>query len=168
MDTAFWLGIGMGALVGIPISIVANLWTDPVRGFLDRRRTIQLSRQKDKELGNYYFARAILDGDEAAKAHLNFRQTFAVHSAVFSALYLLVGLMAGLGMYAGGYVEVLKLTFVKVLIMVWAIGGNYLAIHSIISFLNTWRVVLRLRNFSRYEASIIEKWGEPENPSYLR
>jgi hypothetical protein len=168
LDTAFWLGIGLGALIGIPSSIIANLWTDPVRGFLDRHRTIQLSRQKDKELRSYYFARAILEGDEAAKAYFSVRQTFAVQSAVFSALYLLVAIMTGLGIYVGGYTEVLKFTFAKVLILIWAIGVNYLAIHSMVSFLNLWRVVLRLSNFKRYEASIVEKWGEPGNPSYLQ
>jgi hypothetical protein len=46
MDTLFWVGILVGALVGIPTAIISNLWTDPVRGFLHRRRTIRLNRRK--------------------------------------------------------------------------------------------------------------------------
>lgn len=72
MDIVFWFGIAVGAMVGIPVSIVANLWTDPVRGFLSRRRTIRLSRNKHKELSSYYFVRRVIGGDEAAKAVLAF------------------------------------------------------------------------------------------------
>jgi len=41
MDGAFFFGIICGALVGVPFSIIANLWTEPVRELLDNNRRIR-------------------------------------------------------------------------------------------------------------------------------
>jgi hypothetical protein len=162
MDAIFWIGLGLGALVSIPAAVIANLWTDPVRGFMDRRRTVKLGRKKEKELRKYWLVRAIMEGDEAEKANFIFRQNFAIHSAIFSVGYIIAALCAGVAIYGGGFTSVLKNRWFILLSVVWGFGANYLLLFSFGTMLQAWRITMRLRDFARYERSIVEKWGNPE------
>jgi hypothetical protein len=161
MDTIFWVGILVGALVGIPTAIVSNLWTDPVRGFLHRRRTIRLNRKKEKELRRYYLVKAILEGDEAAKARLSFLQ----HMSVYLVLVITFNLIAFFGIaliayYAGELHQYWSILPIKLFVFVDLIGGYAAIVVSFICFATAYRIIVRLQNFKAYEQSILAKWSD--------
>jgi hypothetical protein len=49
----FWASVLLSGVVGFPIAIVANLYSDQVREYLDRRKTIKLNKKRALELQTY-------------------------------------------------------------------------------------------------------------------
>ncbi|UEM17025.1 MULTISPECIES: hypothetical protein [Bradyrhizobium] len=158
---SFWLGILCAAVVGIPFSIAANLWTDPVRGYLGNRQVAKLNQTRDRELRRYWYVRHIMAGSGQVLADLQFRQSYAIHGAVFAGLYYMMMLSIGFFAYVGQKTEVLHSRTAAVVFIICTIGAAALAATSMLQMFNVLRIMRRVRNFTAYEQSIIEKWGEP-------
>jgi hypothetical protein len=160
MNTIFWVGICLGALIGIPAAIVANLWTDPVRGFLSRRRTIRLNRKKEKELRRYSLVKSILEGDEAAKARLSLLQHMALYLVLIIIFNLLAfGGLALISFNAGELHQYWSILPIKLFVVADLLGSYAAVVLSFVLFFSSWLIMQRLQNFKQYEQSILEKWG---------
>ena len=83
MDAVFWTGLLLGALIGLPISITANLWTEPVRELLHIRRRIRYSEKKSRELRRYFYVKALRDGDPTAKILLDMQLNDVTRALLF-------------------------------------------------------------------------------------
>jgi hypothetical protein len=158
MDTIFWVGLGLGALVSIPISIAANLWTDAVRNFLDKRKRIRLSNKKSKEVRTYFFVRALREGDPTAKVLLDIDATFSNRSAIFAGMCL-GALMCFLlvALHPIGKEHPFIILGTSLSFMVFLIG-----FHSWSMTLH-WKLAQirrRLMWFHDYETNIRVKWGD--------
>lgn len=53
MDSIFWMGIALGAILGLIASVLGNLLTDPLREQINRTRKIWLARKQEQEAKTY-------------------------------------------------------------------------------------------------------------------
>jgi hypothetical protein len=158
MDPSFWLGIICGALVGMPFSIAANLWTDPIRAFIDRRRTIRYSSQKSSELEQYRFAEALREGDPTATLIFGIDRAFSIRLVVQSSTLLLgMGVFVVLRFAAASYIA--PLTF-KIALCILAAPTVWFLLQSYTSAFRLQQIKSRLAGFDEYERIIHERWGE--------
>jgi hypothetical protein len=77
MDTVFWTGIVLGALLGLIGSVLGNLWTDDIREFLDKRKRLRLSNKKSRELQTFCYVKALREGNPTAKILFDLDQTLS-------------------------------------------------------------------------------------------
>lgn len=159
MDAIFWIGLGLGALLSMPISILANLWTDRVRNYLDRRRHIRLSNKKSKEVRTYFFVRALREGNPTAKVLLDIEATFFNRSAIFTELCF-SGLFSMVVLLAANqkFIEHPKLAFASIIF--FAVFGLGFHFYGMSMHLQLMRIRRRLKWFDEYETGIRVKWGD--------
>jgi hypothetical protein len=62
MDTVFWIGIAIGAVLSLLASVVANLAHAKITGFLDNRKLIFLEKRKKKALELLSIIKELHDG----------------------------------------------------------------------------------------------------------
>jgi hypothetical protein len=159
MDTIFWVGLLMGGLLSIPLSIAANLWTDVVRGYLDKRRHIRLSNKKSKEVRTYFFVRALREGNPTAKVILDIESTLSNRAAIFTAicfggLFSIIILVAANSKFA----EYPKSSFASAAIFAVAALAFHLA--GMMLHFKLLQIRRRLKWFNDYETGIRVKWGD--------
>jgi hypothetical protein len=158
MDTVFWIGLGLGALISVPLSITANLWTDKARYLLDKRRRIRLSNKKSKEVRTYFFVRALREGDPTAKILFDIDAASSIRTLIFSAMDLTV--LACLALVvsdarAKPYMSLLLGSAALLTVM-----GLGFCFWSIMLEARLLTIRQRLRWFHDYETSIRVKWGD--------
>lgn len=73
MDTSFWVGIFLGAVISIITSFFANLYTDNLREYLSRRLQVKLSGKKANELKTYAFVKRLTLGEPVAMLEMQAR-----------------------------------------------------------------------------------------------
>jgi hypothetical protein len=158
MDTIFWVGLGLGALVSIPLSIDANLWTDAVRDFLDKSKRIRLSNKKSKEVRTYFFVRALREGDATAKVLFDIDATFSNRSAIFTGMCLgglLCFMLVALDPKAAEHPVIILGTFLSFAIFAAGFHLWSMTLHWKLA-----QVRRRLMWFHQYETNIRVKWGD--------
>lgn len=157
MDWIFWMGLGLGALIGLPISIMANLWTDRVRDYLDQRRTIRLSKQMSKELSTYVYVRSLREGDPTSKAIFDIDTSQPGHMFTLHTSCLV---MAGFFVFLA---DQSKLEAYRAPLAGMALLLIFLSLVSLASGFLLYReyqqIRRKLRRFEEYENSIREEWG---------
>jgi hypothetical protein len=162
MDWQFWVGLALG----IPLSIAANIWTDRVRDFLDKRRTIRLSNKKSKEVQTYLYVRSLREGDATAKVMFDI-------GAINSLRELLFGLF---GLVTIVFIVMAasdpKLSPYKTYIGYFSFFLIFLVTGFMtLSLIQYWRLLQirrRLRWFREYENGIREKWGDDAIEEFLQ
>jgi len=63
MDATFWLNLLLPLVLSIPLSIMANIYSDPVREFIAKRRHIRLNKRCAREIRMHQWVLAIKRGD---------------------------------------------------------------------------------------------------------
>jgi len=86
MDAVFWMGLILGALISLPISIIANIWADPVRELLHKRRRIRYSKTRSRELRRYFYVKALREGDPTSRILFDIESTQASRLDMFTIL----------------------------------------------------------------------------------
>ena len=160
MDTVFWSGLLIGGLFSIPLSITANIWTDAVRDFLDKRRHVRLSNKKWREVRTYFEVRALREGDPTAKTIFDYEQVDNIRAVIGMLLCLSMALPLI-------YIYVVREPQVKehlaAYLSIWGFIGIIFCYFSLYAAFLHWRALrirIRLRRFHSYEDSIREKWGD--------
>jgi hypothetical protein len=158
MDIVFWVGLFVGALLGLIGSILGNLWTDAVRSYLDNRRQIRLSKKKSRELRRYYFTKNLRDGEPATTIFYGLLQIYFVAAISFLAVmvgFFIILFIVGKDPVAQQHIIIARtfaiLAGLSSLILLAVIQHLYFRIYQIWS---------RLRRFEAYEVQIYDKWGE--------
>lgn len=158
MDTVFWTGLGLGALISVPLSITANLWTDKVRDYLDKRRKIRLSNRKSKEVRTYFFVRALVEGNPVAKVMFDMNVAESARMLLFATIaFVGIVFLALLSSDPRTVPYKPHMLWLGYIVSAWAII-TYL-ISSYLHLFNS-QVERRTRRFKQYEDSIREKWGD--------
>jgi hypothetical protein len=158
MDTIFWVGLALGVLISIPLSIAANLWTDAVRDFLDKRKRIRLSNKKSNEVRTYFFVRALREGNPTAKVLFDIDATFSNRSAIFTCMCLgglMCFLLVALHPKAREHPVIILCTFLA--FAVFAMGFH---VWSMTLHWKLAQIRRRLKWFHEYEANIRVKWAD--------
>src|SRR5450631_3842969 len=161
-----WTSILIGALLTIPLSIFANLFTEPVRDYLDKRRTIRLSRKRSKEVQTYLFVRALMEGEPRAKVLLDINAGMASRAATFSvlgfgAVSLVIFLHSSQPKIQAHPIPVAIMLLVGFILFAVM---YFISMHLHTAQLNVGR---KLRRFHDYENSIREKWGDDAIEEFL-
>ncbi|UFW91074.1 hypothetical protein BjapCC829_22050 [Bradyrhizobium barranii] len=158
MDSSFWLGIIAGALVGIPFSIAANLWTDPIRELIERRRHIRYSNRKSRELSRYHFVKDLHQGAPRARTLLEFEIFEATRAVMFFCVALLFTVCSFIWLQSPraaeyyGAARYVNFFFLSVSML------SYAVVVSTSQRLRQLRT--RLIRFEEYEQAIYEKWSD--------
>jgi hypothetical protein len=159
MDMVFWLGLGLGALISVPLSITANLWTDKVRDLLDKRRKIRLSNTKSKEVKMYFFVRTLREGDPTSRILFDEETNQSLRWLVFGMFCFLAMtflVMASLQPQVRQQSGAALIVFIYVLLVLCAVAVCW----SLLMHTRTSMVRWRLRQFKTYETDIRVKWGD--------
>lgn len=157
MDSAFWAGILIAAVISIPLSIFANIYTDTVRSFFVRWRGFRLNKQQSRELARFRYVEQLCSGDPVALAALQLDDGLATRNFVFG------GVMAMELFFMAVLVERLKASVPSWVVFTFA---SVTASGAIILILTGWVQGMRVRltrrrmaNIKAYADAIQRKWG---------
>ncbi|WP_354208345.1 MULTISPECIES: hypothetical protein [unclassified Bradyrhizobium] len=151
----------MAALIGMPFSIMANLWTEPVRGYLAKQRTIRLNSQKDKELADHALVRALSEGHPLAVLTVQGERNWAVRVLVQGVFCMVIS--AAFVSFAVSFVnapaERALLLFTGISAILCGAVGLSAAISSHGAATHADNLVLKATKLKEYEDEIYAKWG---------
>ena len=164
MDTTFWMGIAIGAIISLFVSIMANLYTPRLRTFLDKRSELRLSNKKADELQDYALAKGVLNGLPLMIQKIETRRNLALRMMIYALAFLvmatgfLVLVTALISLRAPEDSVPSTLVFVFVNIVLFA---SMAAIASSVRMNRNVRdIIQKASNLEKYENDIRKKWGE--------
>jgi hypothetical protein len=161
MDWQFWIGLALG----IPLSIFANLYTDRVRDYLDKRRTIRLSRKKSKEVRTYLYVRSLMEGHPGSKVLLDMDNSLVDRLTTMWAFIYLLAAIAILFAFQPKFEVIQKPILIGAMAVL--LLSTVLSIPLLIIHLDLTQTRRKVRRFSDYENSIREKWGDDAIEEFL-
>lgn len=166
MDWVFWIGLGLGAAISFPISIIANLQTENVREWFGKRRAIKLSEKKYKEVRTYLYIRALVEGNPVAKVLLDLDTSFVNRIVTISLLPMLCVvpvLVVALQPEMTKYRHFFGFACIALCLISSLSGFVVMSFHFLLS-----QIRRKVLNFVEYENSIREKWGDDAIEEFLR
>jgi hypothetical protein len=159
MDWSFWAGIVLGGLVGLPVTIIGNLYSDQVRDYLERRKMLRLNNMRSKELRIHGRLLNLINGDPREVLALAETRTFIVVALVtmfgsYATVFLFL-LLTNIPAIATDTPRFVSIALVGIFIL-FGILGSLMGLVLLNDFRNTMR---KIRRFGEYEDQIREKWG---------
>jgi hypothetical protein len=158
MSIEFWAGVLLSGLIGLPIAIIANLYSEQVREYLDRRKTLRLNKKRSLEIRAHQRILRLVEGEPTQRllhAEHRFMMVMSIlilylcYGALFSLVYVreAILLIVARPLFLSATSIVMFFTFVLTVVMLLLFGD----------YRNTMR---KVRLFSEYEAQMRKKWGE--------
>ncbi len=80
MDSTFWIGLIIGAVLSLAASIIANLYTDRIQQYLSTRRRIRLNGKKASELKTHDFVKKLRMGDPVTLLEFNRARDLSIYA----------------------------------------------------------------------------------------
>lgn len=158
MSIEFWAGVLLSGIVGFPVAIIANLYSDQVRDYLGRRRAIKLNKKRALELQMYQRVLRLVKGDPLQTLLLA-DQRYSILSS-YCVSYASIGIFAAILYFRQAILSVVS-PFVPLTAMVIVSLGGAIIGFAALSFVLDYQTTMRkVRRFSEYEAQIREKWGD--------
>jgi|GraSoi2013_100cm_1033763.scaffolds.fasta_scaffold05877_6 hypothetical protein len=158
MSIEFWSGVLLSGLLGLPIAIIANLYSEQVREYLDRRKTLRLNKKRSLEIIVHQRILRLVEGEPTQTLLLAEERLMMVMAILI--LYLCYAILFGLLYFKGAILLVVsRLLFVSAasIIMVFTLFTSAAILIILGHYRNTMR---KVRLFSEYEAQMRKKWGE--------
>jgi hypothetical protein len=154
MDTTFWLGLSIGAMLSLLASVMANLYTERMRQYFTLRRRIRLDSQKARELKIYDFVKKIRAGEITSMLEFNRSRDLSLYILMLCTVCLVLFVVfADNNINKTGTLNaVLPITLLAMALVCLC---GFLAISESIS-----RRIKKARDFEQYEANIRTKWGD--------
>jgi multisubunit Na+/H+ antiporter MnhG subunit len=157
MDSNFWVGIAVGAVLSIIASVIANLYTPWVSGRIARAAANRVLRTKRKAFAEYREI-SMIKTKNIDRYYFDEWMGIVVRIILASSSAVLAAVVYK------WYAETdTKLTSVWIIFLMLACIWYYGAIKKYINF---WRVMDILDRYDRYEEKLREKWGEL--PTYVQ
>jgi hypothetical protein len=158
MDTAFWAGIILGGLVSFPVAIVANLYSEQVREYLDRRRVVRLNRKRSSEIAVHERLLRLINGDPTQTLLHAEHQLMMIMSLLV--LCMCYGFLFGLAYFRKPILIMVPKTAVEVAAIALLLFSGTVSLLVLLIFSDYRNTMRKIRRFSDYEAQIRAKWGE--------
>lgn len=159
MDSIFWTGLLIGALLSVPLSITSNLWTDPVRDYLLKRRTLRLNKQKSKELEDHELAKGLRDGNALAMLTVQGYRDHATRMTLYSVLMIgLVSSFVTVGVtVAPDDPRTFNVAFSAAVIVL--LSSGFALLSSAVTYSHVGQLVEKAHSLEEYVREIRAKWG---------
>ena len=157
MDTTFWISLLVPLLLSIPLSVIANIYSDPVREFVLKRRHIRLNKKRSREIRMHQRVLAIKSGDPTELLSLSYAQ-FLVMMMTVAAVGLSAAWVAWLVFRPQVLTHISEILFIiaySFLVLV-ATAAQWLGA---VLFNDIRVTMLKVRRFERYEEQMKAKWG---------
>ena len=158
MDTTFWVGIILGALASFPVAIVANLYSEQVREYLDRRRVLRLNRKRSGELVVHQRLLRLIQGDPI-QTLLHAEHRLMMIMSLFI-LFMSYGLLLILALFKQSILLFMPKTALLVTAAVVSLFSGVVSLFILVLFKDYRNTMRKVRRFSEYEAQIRAKWGK--------
>jgi hypothetical protein len=158
MSIEFWAGVLLSGIVGFPVAIITNLYSDQVRDYLDRRRVIKLNKMRALELQTYQRVLGLVEGDPTQTLLLGEQRHMI--GWTFLLLYLFYGMIAVLFYFRPEILSVVPRFVLVTTIIIFLLGTSIISLISLILFDGHRTTMRKVRRFPEYEAQIREKWGD--------
>ena len=157
MDFNFWAGIVIAAVVSVPLSIFANIYSDDVRKAIARFRGLRLAKREAKEASIYREVKAIQSGDVRANTDLillDIRSTRRTIWAIIGAgeFMIVFAYFDSFSHFAPESLLFGIMLLITVAIVYFIVGAFFID-------LRTAQIARRLRQFEAYEDEILDRWG---------
>jgi hypothetical protein len=160
MDTTFWVGLVLGAILSLLMSVLVNVYNDRIRDALEGRKRIRLNKRREAELRTY---RLICDLKQAKpEAYVSFisRQTKVTFYLLYTICFIIF-------LLAGFFMERLlppEKIFDRLVLL---IGSDVFFLASLATCLQScwWSrhqatVERKLGRFEEYKKELKRKWGD--------
>lgn len=158
MDFNFWAGIVIAAIISVPLSISANLYSDKVRWHLDRWRGLRLSKRMARELQHYHLVAALRSGDPVANAVLQLQNHEATRGLIMA--FVAGGMLVGLATFRDEVAEYVPVWSIRTYAFMLSFSTIYLMVNSMFVHWRMRAIQRRIIQFDRYAAQIRSKWGD--------
>ncbi|MDQ6867063.1 MAG: hypothetical protein M3178_01095 [Pseudomonadota bacterium] len=148
MNSNFWMGLGIGAVISFVASLFANYFTPTFSDFMDRRRTHFIERTRKSAMRQYAWVDALHSGKQD-------KYFFIINSWFFVLVYVVFSMGALNAGILSTYFEIGKPN-ISYLILA------FLAFTTVKAFYRCFHMLLmqsRLEHFEEYKRSLIDRWG---------
>jgi hypothetical protein len=156
VDTAFWLGIVLGAVVSLMASFAANLYTDTLRSYLAKRSQLRLSNRRAKEIDDYKLVKMLRSGDPLARLEIQGRRDSGLRNMLWALLFSQC-------MIAFVVIRFMRPELYYIVIVVAGVAGLMSSVAMVLSFAistSTRSLLLKAKKIEEYEQQIRNEWGE--------
>lgn len=164
MNTTFWAGIGIGAVLSLFASIAANLFHSRITGYLEKRKFLSHTKRKGRALRIHRIIVDIHDGKRDKYLYMLRQSTGIIVIAVmiFSALGSALVLLALLPTFPKPDEPFLPHVpvFVSLLLLGVLMGFAAMLLSYVTNDLRA--VETALDDYPRYLADFEQRWGEPQ------
>lgn len=170
-----WFGIIGGGVVGLALTVLGIIFTEPIQVFVGNRVGAVKERQKARAIAEYRLMSELREGEKdkvSYLAEINIRyitlQTSAIGFLAILAVFL-VGLAIVLAIIPGPIFasDHPSLMFILAGTVVVYIFEIILLAAAIRSYLRIRRITFILFNFERYEAEHLKRFPPPRQPGYF-
>jgi hypothetical protein len=158
MSIQFWFGVLLSGVLGLPIAIIANLYSEQVREYLDRRKTLRLNKKRSLEIMVHQRILRLVEGEPTQTLLLADERLVMVMAILI--LYLCYAILFGLLYFREAILLVVsRILFVSagsiIVVLTLFTSAGMLIIFG--HYRNTMR---KVRLFSEYETQMRKKWGD--------
>jgi phosphotransferase system glucose/maltose/N-acetylglucosamine-specific IIC component len=156
MDTTFFVGIFIGAIVSIITSFYANLYTDQFREFLSRRRQVRLSSKKANELKTYAFVKSLKLGDPIALLELQGRRSQTIMLMLLAVFGITLAVLFIVAPTTDHKSPSISHAVVSIVLVSFSLSSLIVALANDLSVGSS---IKKAKQFDQYESDIRTKWG---------
>jgi CBS domain containing-hemolysin-like protein len=160
VDTSFWSGILVAALLSVPLSIFSNIYSDRVREFLEKRKRIRLSNKKARELQTYCLVKALREGDPTATTIFSIDQTLSNRMLILTCTSVGVSYASLLIYLTPLFSEHIPKQYFIAFMVVTGLGVMFFHYYSTVLHARLIQIKYKLMWFDDYEQKIRTRWGD--------
>jgi hypothetical protein len=157
VDTTFWMGILIGAVLSLATSIAGNIYTDQVQDFFQRRKRLRLSNKKARELATHRYISGLKNGDPTISTLFGIDQTLSNRYTIIGGIASVPILLSVL--LPASIRSALPKYSVEVFAITLAVCAVFFLFMSMVSHLSIIHTKWKLLRFADYESQIRAKWG---------
>jgi hypothetical protein len=157
MDSTFWIGIIVGAILSLISSVAANLYTDNIRAYFSERRQVRLSDKKLQELKTYKFVSDLKNGVPSTLLVHQDRRDSVPRMFMLAIMVLILFVALGITPQSERLAHPTLFTALPASVFTLFVGLLSFAYARMIQ--NTLNVY-KAGHFEQYEKDIRAKWGD--------
>jgi hypothetical protein len=158
MSIEFWSGVLLSGVIGLPIAIIANLYSEQVREYLDRRKTLRLNKKRSLEIIVHQRILRLVEG-EPTQTLLHAEEGLMM-VLVILALYLCYAFLFTLVYFREAILLIVARPILLSAAIIFMFSTFVLTVVMLLLFGDYRNTMRKVRRFSEYEAQMRKKWGE--------
>ncbi|SIO24835.1 hypothetical protein SAMN05443247_03131 [Bradyrhizobium erythrophlei] len=158
MSIEFWSGVLLSGVIGLPTAIIANLYSEQVREYLDRRKTLRLNKKRSLEIIVHQRILRLVEG-EPTQTLLHAEHRFMMVTSILI-LYLCYAALFGLLYFREAILSIAPRLILLSAASVAMVFTFVITVGILILFRDYRNTMRKVRRFSEYEDQMRKKWGE--------